>query len=286
MKTIHCSIIGTTTSVWFLLLSLTYAACTTAESLNADCWKLTFSDEFNHLHLRDGDKGIWKTSYIWGNEKVINNELQYYIDPRIHGESPFKINSGQLIIQAKPATPSLRKRIRGRRYTSGLITTENSFSQRYGRFELRAMLPAGRGLWPAFWLLPAISKWPEGIDVLPEIDIMEFLGHHPDIYYSSVHTNQSGKLKSFSNRNTAPGNLTTSYHIYGIEWNAREIKWFLDGKLMDRKPTPKDLNTPMIIQINLAVGGHWPGNPDAATRFPAEFRIDYVRAYQRNSNCR
>ena len=220
----------------------------------------------------------WKTSYVWGNDPVINNELQYYLQPDRDGASPFSTRDGILTIVAQPVTPRLKKRIpAGRQYTSGLMTTERHFALKYGRFEIRAKLPPGRGLWPAFWMLPAFDRWPEGVDILPEIDIMEFLGHDRKTYHTTVHSNQSGSLRSDSSRHRPGPDLTKGFHDYAVEWDEREIRWYFDDRLLSRKPTPRDLHRPMYLLINLAVGGNWPGKPDKHTRFPARLQIDRVR---------
>jgi len=256
--------------------------------LDAACWELSFNEDFDSLVLWDPEtsQGRWKTDYIWDRDVIINNELQYYIDPRIHTLSPYQINDGILTISAQGTPSELQDRIGSSQYVSGLLTTQKNFSQRYGRFEIRAQVPAGRGLWPAFWLLPSFEKWPEGIDILPEIDVMEFIGSELTTYHTTVHTNQSGELKSYPYDHNNLDDLTRDFHTYSVVWNAQSISWYLDGRLMVSHPTPKDLHEPMHFLLNLAVGGNWAGAPDAKTRFPAQYRVDYVRAYTQAKSCK
>lgn len=113
--------------------------------INKACWLRTFSDEFDDLYLWSETGGVWKTSYQWGNKLVINNELQYYVDPRLHNADPH-VDGGVLTIEARRADENERPAIENRDYTSGLLTTEMSFAQRYGYFEVSAQLPAGKAL--------------------------------------------------------------------------------------------------------------------------------------------
>jgi len=154
------------------------AAATNPEQLIDACWQETFKEEFDELRLWNPETrtGDWKTSYIWGSDIRINNELQYYIDPAQHGYSPFSLNDSILTITARPTPPDLRSKINNMPYISGALTTEEGFSQKYGRFEVRAKVPRGKGLWSAFWLLPSFESWPEGVAILPEILLKRSVG--------------------------------------------------------------------------------------------------------------
>ena len=257
------------------------------EDLAPACWKLTFDEPFDTLSLWDADAGTgrWKTEYIWPRDVIINNELQYYIDPRIHGSNPFSVDQGMLRISAESTPERLRAQTGGSRYTSGLLTSQKSFSQLYGRFEIRAKVPAGRGLWPAFWLLPTFEQWPEGVAILPEIDVMEFIGSEPGTYHTTVHSNETGELKSYPYDHNNLGDLSRDFHAYTVVWDAEQISWYFDGRHMVSHATPADLHQPMHFLLNLAVGGNWAGEPDSETPFPAVYEIDYVRAYTRLANC-
>lgn len=256
------------------------------DTLADSCWTESFVDNFDTLSLWDAatGKGRWKTSYIWDRDVTINNELQYYADPREHGVVPFSIREGILTIQADEAPRSLREKT-GQPYTSGVLTTQKDFNQKYGRFEARIRVPPGQGLWPAFWLLPSFEQWPAGIAVLPEIDVMEFLGHEPTTYHTTLHTNQTGELTSHPYAHNVGLDLTESFHVYSVVWNQDELTWYFDGKAKARHMTPRDFTKPVHFLLNLAVGGNWPGEPTGKTRFPAQYEIDYVKAWTPSGEC-
>lgn len=273
----HTIIIG-------LLFLLVPGSGVLATVLESQCWTSTYIDEFDDLKLRDEStgEGQYDTRYIWDRETRINEELQYYIDPRLHqGVSPFSTSNGQLSITAAKTPAQLSGAVDAADYVSGVLTSRNGYSQQYGRFEVRAKMPAGRGLWPAFWLLPTFKQWPQGIAVLPEIDVMEFLGHEPNTYHTTVHSNQTGKLESFPSDQNGLPDLTTDFHTYTVVWTEKTIEWFFDGRRVKQHRTPDDLHVPMHFLLNLAVGGKWAGAPDRQTQFPASFLIDYVKIYKR-----
>jgi len=287
----ECSVKGTVWGVGFAAVAtalLGTALLTDARDLTADeCWEPTFSEDFNELSLwnpEDGS-GIWKTSYIWGNDIRINNELQYYVDPRQHPVNPFSINEGILKITANKTAPNHLESTNNLPYTSGVLTTEKSFAQKYGRFEARVKVPAGKGLWAAFWLLPSFDRWPEGVAVLPEIDVMEYLGHEKNRYHTTLHTNQTGKLTSHGYEQRRPENLSHDFHVYGVNWQKDRVDWTIDGELVASHDTPKDFTEPVHFLLNLAVGGTWPGAPDKRTRFPSSYEIDWVRGFKPSGSC-
>ncbi len=259
-------------------------------TLDEACWTVSFEDSFDELSLWDETgvsttPGLWRTQYIWPRDVIINNEQQYYIDPNIHGVSPFSINDSVLSITATPLPRELRGVAQGQPYVSGVLTTEKSFSQMHGRFEVRAKPPEGQGLWSAFWLLPSFDSWPEGIAVLPELDVMEYLGHQPNVFHTTLHTNQTGELTSHPYDHTESVSLSDDFHTYTAVWSESSVNWYLDGKWKAAHPTPADFTRPVHFLLNLAVGGTWPGSPDASTEFPAQFDVDYVRAYTKNNSC-
>lgn len=155
-----------------------------------------------------------------------------------------------------------------------MMTTLGKFSQEYGRFEIRCRVPKGKGMWPAFWLLPDPKGWP------PEIDVLEILGHEPNkVYLTQHYRDAQGKHQSHGGSWSGP-DFSAGFHDYAVEWSPRRIVWFVDGverfRSEDAVPSGK-----MYLLLNLAVGGSWPGAPDAQTKFPAVLAVDYVRVYQK-----
>ena len=256
-------------------------------ALEERCWRETFVDGFDALDLYDeaSGEGRWRTRYIWGRDTIINRERQYYLDPVEHGFSPFEIADGVLTISARPTPASLAGRVAGQPYVSGVLTSERSFAQKHGRFEARVRVPSGQGLWPALWLLPTFDTWPEGVAVLPEIDIMEILGHETDTLHTTLHTNQSGALTSHGYAHRAGTDLADDFHLYSVVWTPQAVHWYLDERPVASHPAPADFTRPVHFLMNLAVGGGWPGNPDASTAFPAEYAIDHVRAWESSGLC-
>ncbi|WP_112662527.1 family 16 glycosylhydrolase [Microvirga flavescens] len=237
---------------------------------------LTFSDEFNAFSYWNGAGGTWDTGYPWaaanGGTNESNGEEQWYINANYAATQSlgtYKVNNGVLNITAAPTPASLKSAVNGYNYTSGMVTTYHSFSQTYGYFEMRAQLPAGQGLWPAFWLLPTDQSWP------PEIDVMEVIGSQPNTLNTTVHY---GNYQQTGNEITLSG-LTTGFHTYGVDWQKDLISWYFDGQLVFQTATPAGMDKPMYMLANLAVGGVWPGSPNASTSFPASLQIDYIRAY-------
>ena len=262
------------------------------KTLDDACWAISFEDSFDQLSLwdealsaSDADQGFWRTQYIWGRDIIINEELQYYIDPEVQDVSPFSVTDSVLSISAQEAPDRLLGDVNNQPYISGVLTSEKSFAQKYGRFEVRARVPEGQGLWSAFWLLPSFKQWPEGVAILPEIDVMEHLGHQPEVYHTTLHTNQTGELTSFPFDHTEPESLTQAFHVYSVVWTPESVNWYLDGQWRAAHPTPADYTRPVHFLLNLAVGGTWPGSPDRSTQFPANFDIDYVRAYTEKTAC-
>jgi beta-glucanase (GH16 family) len=247
----------------------------------------TFDDEFNNLSLYNGTSGTWSTTFWYddpltssGNTLDANGEQEWYINSNYGPTSsvkPWTVNNGVLTLTAKKAPASIQSLINGYQYTSGMINTYHSFSQEYGYFEMRAKLPAGQGMWPAFWLLPEDGSWP------PEIDVMEMLGNDPTMLYTSTHSEQNGQEVN-AGPGTKVADMSKGYHTYAVDWEADYITYYFDGKQVWKTPTPSDMHKPMYMIANLAVGGYWPGNVDSTTKLPAQMKIDWIRAYQSNPN--
>jgi beta-glucanase (GH16 family) len=222
----------------------------------ASGWQMVFEDDFNGGSL---DEQKWTSAFPWGRDRSNVGELQYY------APDAFNLNSGKLNIVAKP-TPN-----GDHAYDSGLIASYASFAPEFGRFEIRCKIPSGKGLWPAFWLLPADTSWP------PEIDVFEALGQETDTVHMTAHWEQNGEHQQDGGQYTGP-DFSRDFHTFAVEWSADKMVWFVDGAKR-HEVDGKSPTAPMYLLANLAVGGDWPGAPNASTQFPATFAIDYIRAY-------
>ena len=290
-----------TRNVATIMLSLAVAlvapACGKAgpqPMLDRSSLALTFEETFDRApRFRDAGKepeGRWKTNFFFGvqdpdhpmawTSRTIagNGELQYYASP-FAMPSPFEWKDGILSIVARRTPMEGRSRAHGLPYLSGLITTEKSFSQAGGYFEARIALPHGRGLWPAFWLLPD-PKIENGNPVHPggqEIDVFESIGE-PGTLYQTVFTDRDGaKVKDAQKFETSAD--LRAFHTYGVLVTKANIVWYFDDVEV-RRVMNTDFVRPAYLLLNLAVGGNWPGAPDDRTHFPAVMRIDWVRAYR------
>lgn len=244
-------------------------------------WKLVWSDEFSG---NKPDSSKWN---VLLRETSKHGELQYYVPDEVY------VDNGML---------HLRSRVRkygSKEYTSGRIDTRGKYAPTYGRFEIRAKLPAGQGLWPAHWLYPQNRNWemealmqkevaegrekliPEERPWYTEIDIMEFLGHEPNVIYGTNHyCDYDGKRRSTSGKEVSSEDFSKDFHVYALEWEPDSLRWYIDGKLYHSTASGVP-HTPHYIILNTAIGGSWPGNPDSTTVFPQFHDIDYVRVYQR-----
>jgi beta-glucanase (GH16 family) len=160
--------------------------------------------------------------------------------------------------------------LRGLAYSSGLINARGRFAQQYGYFEARMRWTLGKGIWPAFWLLPADGKWP------PEIDVIEALGHQPSVIYSSLHPrgNPNGITKTVSITGTG-----ADFHTYGVMWLPDRTDFYVDGQKSATLAATPDMARPMYPVVNLAIGGYWPKDPDQTTPLPAKLDVKFVRAW-------
>ncbi|HSK38688.1 MAG TPA: carbohydrate-binding domain-containing protein [Arenibaculum sp.] len=251
------------------------------ERFDLSKYELTFSDEFDGLSLFDGSSGLWKPEHYWGSRNLGNGEQQFYVDPAYKnlGLDPFSMGDGVLTIRAEKASAAIKPLIENMNYTSGMISSEQSFSQQYGYFEIRAEMPAGKGLWPAFWLLTADGEWP------PEYDVVEVLGHEPDRLYATSHYNDASGVHRLDHAASVKGLFDSSdgFHTYGFDWQPDTITWYYDG-IKVGEAANRVTDQPMYLIANLTVGGGWPGSPDGSTDFPADMKIDYIRAYQKQSD--
>ncbi len=237
--------------------------------------QLTFQDNFNPSQIAPDPQANWMTTYPYGPPATRtlpgNNEAECYMDPLV-GEQPFVQAGGILNISAKQVNPNTNPC--NLPYDSGLITTYNSFNQLYGYFEIRAKMPAGQGLWPAFWMLPSDNVYSA------ELDILEVLGNAPSVLYFTTHGDTNGGWVVDSQALTV-ADTSAAYHTYGVDWEAATTTLYIDRKAIASAPTPQSMNTSMYMLVNLAVGGvgSWPGPPDQNTKFPAHYVINYISAY-------
>lgn len=233
-------------------------------------YDLVWSDEFDGNSLSaDWTHEIGTGSNGWGN-----NELQYYRPENT------EVRDGYLIIQAK------EENYMGRNYTSSRIITEGAQSFQYGRIDIRAALPWGKGLWPALWMLGESHNtigWP----ACGEIDIMELVGGGTDDSYvhGTVHWDNNGTKADYgcSNRLT-DGIFAEEWHVFSLVWDESTITWYRDDIqycTIDITPAHLDeFREPFFFIFNVAVGGNWPGSPNADTQFPQHMVVDYVRVFQ------
>ncbi|MFM7024323.1 MAG: family 16 glycosylhydrolase [Flavobacteriales bacterium] len=237
-------------------------------------WKLIWSDEFSAPKI---DTSKW--SHEVNGDGGGNNEQQYYTDSR---NNSYINNNKYLVIKA------IKQNYKGKFYTSARMRTKNKADWTYGRFDIRAKVPVQRGTWPAIWMLPTdyvYGSWPQS----GEIDIMESIGHQPKTVYGTIHFGEPWPKNKHVGDTTelSQGDLSTAFHVFSVEWEPNEIRWYVDDVLystkkpgdLDGKHWPFDQNFHMIL--NLAVGGDWPGPPDENTLFPKYMYVDYVRVFKK-----
>ncbi len=246
-------------------------------------WALVWSDEF------EGPAGALVDATKWANDLGGNGwgneELESYTD---RGRNASLTGDGFLAIQA------VREHYVGpdgiaREYTSARLKTQGRFEQAYGKFETRMKIPRGQGIWPAFWLLGAniaTVDWP----ACGEIDVMENVGRQPATVTGTMHgPGYSGAQGIGAPFSLADGRaFADDFHVFTLEWEPSALRWYVDGALYETR-TPADLpagrtwvfDHPFFVIVNLAIGGGYPGNPDATTAFPQTLLVDYVRVYKR-----
>jgi len=234
---------------------------------------LVWADEFDYSGLPNPE--------YWGYEEgyVRNNEVQYYVAGRLENS---RVENGRLIITA------LNDNFEGLGITSASIKTQHKIDLHYGRVEVRAKLPVGKGAWPAIWTL-GVNREEVGWPGCGEIDIMEWLGWMPNFIWGSLYTTKvngtvSPRLSRYIVR--SPNNVSTQFHTYAMEWDSTQIRMFFDDKnyktyrksgmsITEWSPFTK----PHYLLLNLAMGGNSGGKIDL-NQFPFVYEIDYVRYYQ------
>ena len=245
-------------------------------------WELVWHDEFDGTSI-DLKKWEHEVNAQGGG----NNELQYYTD---RPENSY-IENGHLVIQA------LKEHYTGpegtREYTSARLRTLRKGDWKYDRFDIKAKLPFGQGLWPAIWMLPSEWKY-GGWAASGEIDIMELVGHEPNKVHGTLHYGgewpenvQSGKSYTLPQ-----GSFADDFHLFTIEWDTTQFRWYVDGIFYQSQtqwhttnaayPAPFDQYFHLLL--NVAVGGNWPGDPNNSTVFPQQMVVDYVRVFKKKFN--
>lgn len=211
-------------------------------------WNLVWQEDFEGSRVDDTKWNILEEN------PYKNNELQYYIQDNVY------IQNGELIIKSTK---------KNNQYFSGAINTDMKKTFLYGRIDVRARLPSGRGLLPAIWLLP------QSENSLPEIDVIEYLGNMPNEIWHVLHYIENEEQKRAYSNIVGP-DYSEDYHIYSIQWEKEVLKWLVDGKVTFSTTAfvPKEK---LFLIINTAVGGNWPGDPDKTTNLPKEMKIDYIR---------
>jgi beta-glucanase (GH16 family) len=259
----------------------------------------TFHDDFD-VHPLVGERwashyaggAAWPEARYWGGEgsdfrrkTSYNGEQQIYVDPRYGGREttplgldPFRVRDGILSITASRTPPALKAVLFNNEYTSGILTTQSRFSQKYGYFEMRAKIPVGIGVWPAFWMLADDGGWP------PEVDIMEGRGQRPGDIVMTTHWRIPATQRVFrcGFDFTVP-DASTAFHDYGVLWQPDRITYFIDRQPMSEIKVPVGFTDPMYMIVNLAMGSknfEGVGFIDGASPNIVAFEIDRISAYQ------
>ena len=259
----------------------------------------TFHDDFDEHPLAHGrwaphyaGGAAWPEAQYWGGDgsdfkrkTSYNGEQQIYVDPRYAGRSttplgldPFKIKDGILSIIASRTPPDLKPVLFNNEYVSGILTSQSSFSQKYGYFEIRSKIPIGTGVWPAFWMLANDGGWP------PEIDIMEGRGQEPGDLVMTTHWRipATGKVESCG-MDFLRLDASTNFHDYGVLWQPDRIVYMIDRQPVSEIKVPVGFDDPMYMIINLAMGAKdFPGVGFVDGKSPntVAFEIDRVTVYQ------
>ena len=244
---------------------------------------LVWSDEFNGADGSAPDSAKW--TYDTGAKGWGNNELECYTNRTQNAQ----IKAGNLVITAQKENFTCSDGVASN-YTSARLKTQGLFSQAYGRFEARIKIPAGQGMWPAFWMLGDninSAGWP----TCGEIDIMENIGKEPATVHGSLHgpsaTGPTSDATAAFNV-TAGQKFADDFHLYVVEWEPGAIRFYVDSNLYATFHSSQwpaggtwEFDHPFFLILNVAIGGDWPGSPDNTTRFPQQMLVDYVRVYAR-----
>jgi len=243
-------------------------------------WTLTWSDEFAGTNGASPDASKWVLET--GGNGWGNNELEYYTN---RSQNAFQ-KDGNLVITVLKETFTGSEGVT-RNYTSARLKTATHFTQAYGRFEARLKVPKGQGIWPAFWMLGDnidTVGWP----TCGEIDIMENIGSEPNKVHGSLHGPGYSGATPLTAIYAASAPFADDFHVFAVEWEPTTIRFYVDGALyLTEAPANLPAGTrwvfdhPFFILLNVAVGGNFPGSPDASSTYPQTMVVDYVRVYAR-----
>ncbi|MCY0923156.1 family 16 glycosylhydrolase, partial [Streptomyces sp. H27-G5] len=238
-----------------------------------------FSDTFDGPAGTAPDPAKWQTET---GDNVNNHERQYYTAGNANAALD---GQGHLVITARRENPANYSCWYGRcEYTSARLNTAGRFTQTYGHVEARLKVPRGQGMWPAFWMLGndiGQVGWPAS----GEIDVMENVGFEPSTVHGTLHGPGYSGSGGIGAAYTLPGSqaFADAFHTFAVDWAPDSVTWSVDGTVYQRR-APADLggrawafNKPFFLILNLAVGGYWPGDPDAGTTFPQQLVVDHVR---------
>lgn len=239
-----------------------------------DGMTLVWKDEFMGKTL---DAAHW--TYETGGGGWGNNELEYYTS----SPNNIYLSDGNLVIEARKETKATYN------YTSARIKTQAKKTFTYGRVDIRARLPKGKGLWPALWMLGSnITQAGYGWPACGEIDIMELVGHTPATVHATVHWGVSGGAHYYSGNSysLSQGDFSSSFHVFSLIWEENKMTFLTDDQVYYTVTNTEigsnyPFNLPFFFIFNVAVGGNWPGSPDATTVFPQRMIVDYIRVFQK-----
>jgi beta-glucanase (GH16 family) len=247
----------------------------------------SWSDDFDGAAGTAPDPSKW--THETGGSGNGNNELEYYTDSTSNAALD---GNGHLVITARKENPANYSCWYGScQYTSARLNTASSFTQQYGHFEASIKIPYGQGMWPAFWMLGSdigSVGWPAS----GEIDTMENIGKEPSTVHGTIHGPGYSGANGLGAAYTLPGgqHFSDAFHTFAVDWAPGSITFSVDGNAYETR-TPADTNGnqwvfdhPFFIILNLAVGGGWPGSPDATTTFPQQMVVDYVHVSAWNGN--
>lgn len=235
-------------------------------------YQLVWADEFQAASL---NTAVWTHEIGNGSSGWGNNELEYY-----QGNNTSIAQNEYLVIEAR------KENKEGYNYTSSRIITRDKKAFKYGRVDIRAVLPKGKGIWPALWMLGSnigTAGWP----ACGEIDIMEIIGSAPGKLHGTVHWDNNGQYASYGGDTTlSTGIFADEFHVFSITWDSQFIRWYLDDRefhVIDISPAAlNEFQKDFFFIFNVAVGGNWPGSPDASTIFPQRMIVDYIRVFQKD----